>query len=314
MPRSDPSYPNVSDDEMFEGMRDGRGPRRPRPHPRRERRAAARQHRAAARGRGGRDMLAHHESRPPFVKEEAVHRALFLAAHAGVPGPDRAHLDPGQRRPRHRRAGRRRRRVGRGLPAPLDPRPRRRRPPRPARLLRAPPVRERAVSRAVEAPGRRHRLPGSDHSAYTLEEKALGEADIFACPLGCGSSRRRCRSSSRRPCTAAGWRSTRSPASARRTPARILGLYPHKGTIRPGADPPRDLGPRREVDGETAAAVLEEPVVDRSRRAHGARARRADARARRDGLPRRRDLGRAGPWAVPVLAGRPVPVPTAGTA
>ena len=33
---------------------------------------------------GRRDPLAHHESRPPFVEEEAVHRALYLAAHAGV--------------------------------------------------------------------------------------------------------------------------------------------------------------------------------------------------------------------------------------
>src|SRR5260370_36301754 len=31
---------------------------------------------------GRMDAMAHHESRPPIVEEEAVHRALFLASHA----------------------------------------------------------------------------------------------------------------------------------------------------------------------------------------------------------------------------------------
>ena len=39
---------------------------------------------ARMRAAGRRDPLAHHEARPPFVEEEAVHRALYLAAHAGV--------------------------------------------------------------------------------------------------------------------------------------------------------------------------------------------------------------------------------------
>src|SRR5258708_24402172 len=33
---------------------------------------------------GRTDAMAHHESRPPIVEEEAVHRALFLAGHAGA--------------------------------------------------------------------------------------------------------------------------------------------------------------------------------------------------------------------------------------
>ena len=36
------------------------------------------------RAEGRTDGMAHPESRPAFVEEEAVHRALFLAAHAGV--------------------------------------------------------------------------------------------------------------------------------------------------------------------------------------------------------------------------------------
>ena len=39
---------------------------------------------ARMRAAGRVDTMAHHEARPPFVEEEAVHRALYLAAHAGV--------------------------------------------------------------------------------------------------------------------------------------------------------------------------------------------------------------------------------------
>ena len=83
MPVSDPSYPHVTDAEFLEGMRAVRGGRRPRARARRERLAAAGVL-ARMRAAGPRDPLAHHESRPPFVEEEAVHRALYLAAHAGV--------------------------------------------------------------------------------------------------------------------------------------------------------------------------------------------------------------------------------------
>src|SRR3954462_803270 len=83
MPVSDPSYPHVTDAEFLDGMREVEavgglvlvhaesdsllqaGIARMRPAGRHER-------------------LAHHEARPPFVEEEAVHRALYLARHAGV--------------------------------------------------------------------------------------------------------------------------------------------------------------------------------------------------------------------------------------
>jgi dihydroorotase-like cyclic amidohydrolase len=83
MPISDPSYPNVSDAELLEGMRT----------------VAAlgglvlihaesdsllQANLARLRAEGRTDAMAHPESHPAFVEEEAVHRALFLAAHAGV--------------------------------------------------------------------------------------------------------------------------------------------------------------------------------------------------------------------------------------
>ena len=49
---------------------------------------------ARLRAEGRRDPLAHHESRPPFVEEEAVHRALFLRRPRGRADPDRARLEP----------------------------------------------------------------------------------------------------------------------------------------------------------------------------------------------------------------------------
>src|SRR4051812_5254059 len=82
MPISDPSYPHVTDAEFVEGMREvaavgslvlvhAEGD------------SLLRAGIARMRAEGRRDPLAHHESRPPFVEEEAVHRALYLAAHVG---------------------------------------------------------------------------------------------------------------------------------------------------------------------------------------------------------------------------------------
>jgi dihydroorotase-like cyclic amidohydrolase len=83
MPISDPSYPNVTDAELLEGMQTAaRLGALVLIHCESESLLQANRERLAREGRT--DVMAHPESRPPFVEEEAVHRALFLAARAGV--------------------------------------------------------------------------------------------------------------------------------------------------------------------------------------------------------------------------------------
>jgi allantoinase len=83
MPVSDPSYPHVDDAEFLAGMYEVKAVGGlVLVHA--ESDALLRAGIARMRAQGRRDALAHHESRPAFVEEEAVHRALYLAAHAGV--------------------------------------------------------------------------------------------------------------------------------------------------------------------------------------------------------------------------------------
>jgi allantoinase len=236
MPRSDPSYPNVSDDEMLEGMRTVAGlGGLVLIHA--ENDALLHGNIGRLRAAGRTDMRAHHESRPPFVEEEAVHRALFLARHAGVRvqivhtstpvsvGLVAAARDAGvvasaEVCPHH-------------LILDLDDADRL----GPLGCC-APPVRARAV---VEGMWERV-LAGdvdclvSDHSAYTLEEKALGERDIFACPLGCQVIQETVPVVLSEAVHRRGMALDAFARFSATNAARILGLHPRKGTIRPGAD------------------------------------------------------------------------------
>jgi allantoinase len=236
MPVSDPSYPNVTDAEFLDGMRrvkelgglvlvhaendsllqDGLA-------------------RMAAAGR--RDPLAHHEARPPFVEEEAVHRALFLAAHAGVriqivhvSSPVSADLV--------------RREKAEGRPATMEICPHH-------LLLHlddlvrlgpygmcAPALRERAlVERLWDAV-----LDGtadclvSDHCAYTLEEKEPGWENIFDAPLGCQVIQETVPLVLDEAFHRRGMPLDAFVRFSSTNPARIAGLYPRKGSLLPGAD------------------------------------------------------------------------------
>jgi dihydroorotase len=85
MPVSDPSYPNVTDAEFLDGMRMVKAVGGlVLVHAESDSLLQAGIARMRAQGR--RDALAHHEARPPFVEEEAVHRALYLAGGGGGGG------------------------------------------------------------------------------------------------------------------------------------------------------------------------------------------------------------------------------------
>jgi allantoinase len=236
MPISDPSYPNVTDAEFLDGMRrvkelgglvlvhaendsllqDGLA-------------------RMAAAGR--RDPLAHHESRPAFVEEEAVNRALFLAAHAGV-RIQIVHVSSPVS------AGLVRREKAEGRPATMEICPH--------HLLLdlddlvrlgpygvcAPALRERAlVERLWDAV-----LDGtadclvSDHSAYTLEEKEPGWDNIFDALLGCQVIQETVPLVLDEAYHRRGMPLDAFVRFSSTNAARIAGLYPRKGSLLPGAD------------------------------------------------------------------------------
>lgn len=236
MPESDPSYPNVSDDEFLHGMTTAqRLGALVLVHA--ESDALLRANRARLRREGRTDVRAHPESRPPFVEEEAVHRALYLAQHAGarlqvVHGSSPVSVDlVVQARARGQRA------TVEVCPHHL--------------LLDlddyqrlgpwgccAPAIRERAL---VEGMWDRV-LSGavdslvSDHAAYTHAEKEAGWDDMLECPLGCQVIQETVplvlsEAVHRRGMTLEAF----ARFSATNT-ARTVGLYPRKGTILPGSD------------------------------------------------------------------------------
>jgi allantoinase len=236
MPISDPSYPNVTDAELLHGMQ-----------------TAARlgalvlihcesesllqANRARLQREGRTDVMAHAESRPAFVEEEAVHRALFLAGNAGVrvqivhgSSPVSVDLVTEARRRGHR--------------ATIEVCPH--------HLLLdmedyrrlgpwgccAPALRERELVEGMWARvlrGEVHSLV-SDHAAYTREEKEAGRSDMLECPLGCQVIQETM------PLVlseAVHQRGMPLPDFARfsaTNSARAVGLYPRKGTILPGSD------------------------------------------------------------------------------
>jgi allantoinase len=236
MPISDPSYPNVTDAEFLEGMR------RVREvgglvlvHAESDSLLQDGLARMAAAGRT--DPLAHHESRGPFVEEEAVHRALYLAAHAGVriqivhvSSPVSAGLVRAEKLA--------------GRPATMEICPH--------HLLLdlddlvrlgpygvcAPALRDRAlVERLWDAV-----LDGtadclvSDHSAYTLEEKEPGWDNIFDALLGCQVIQETVPLVLDEAYHRRGMPLDAFVRFSSTNGARIAGLYPRKGSLLPGAD------------------------------------------------------------------------------
>src|ERR1700727_1303670 len=184
MPISDPSYPNVTDAELLDGMRTAAGlGALVLIHAESE--SLLQANRAGRQREGRTDVMAHPESRPPLVEEEAVHRALFLAGSAGArvqivhgSSPVSVDLVSDARR--------------RGHPATIEVCSH--------HLLLdmddyrslgpwgccAPALRERELVEGLWARvlrGDVHSLV-SDHAAYTHEEKERGLDDMLECTLG----------------------------------------------------------------------------------------------------------------------------------
>ena len=236
MPFSEPEYPNVDDDELLEGMRivaelGGLVLVHA------ENDAMLRHNHERLRAAGRTDAMAHHESRPPLVEEEAVHRALFLAREAGcrlqvvhVSSPVSADLVA--------EAKARRQRVTmeicpHHLLLDLDD----------LRRLGpygrcAPALRDRSlVERLWE-----HVLSGnadclvSDHAAYTHAEKEPGWDDIFAAPLGLQVMQETVPTVLSEAINERGMALDAFVRFSATNAARSVGLYPRKGTILPGSD------------------------------------------------------------------------------
>jgi allantoinase len=236
MPVSDPSYPHVTDAEFLAGMHAvGEAGGLVLVHA--ESDSLLQDGIARMRAAGRRDPLAHHESRPPFVEEEAVHRALYLAAHAGVriqivhvSSPVSADLVREEKR--------------RGRPVSMEICPH--------HLLLdlddlvrlgpygvcAPALRERAlVERLWDSV-----LDGtadclvSDHSAYTRAEKDAGRDDIFLSPLGCQVMQETVPLVLDEAFHRRGLPLEAFVRFSSANAARISGTYPRKGTLLPGAD------------------------------------------------------------------------------
>jgi allantoinase len=236
MPYSDPSYPNVSDAELLEGMRIAAGlDALVLVHAENDSMLQANIARLRAEGRT--DFMAHPESRPPFTEEEAAHRALYLARHAGArlqvvhtSSPETVDLVSAAKAagqvataevcPHH-------------LLLDLDDY---------ARLgpwgCCAPPIRarelvdgmwERVLAGAIDC-------LISDHSAYTKQEKSLGLQDIFDAPLGCQVIQETVPTVLSEAVHRHGMKLDAFARFSSTNAARITGLYPRKGTIRPGAD------------------------------------------------------------------------------
>jgi allantoinase len=236
MPFSEPEYPNVDDAELLAGMEivagfDGLVL----VHAENDAMMRANHERLQAEGR--RDPLAHHEGRPPLVEEEAVHRAIFLAQQAGV-RLQVVHVSSSVSADLVAEAKARGQRVtmevcSHHLLLDLDD------------LVRlgpygrcAPALRDRLlVERLWE-----HVLSGnadcliSDHAPYTREEKEPGWEDIFAAPLGLQNLQETVPAVLSEGVHVRGMPLDAFVRFASTTAARIVGLYPRKGTILPGSD------------------------------------------------------------------------------
>jgi allantoinase len=236
MPDSIPSYPNVSDAQLLEGMEiAARLGALVLVHA--ESDALLQANRTRLRLARRADIRAHPESSPPVVEEEAVHRALFLAGQAGVriqivhaSSPVSVDLVTEARKRRQR--------------ASVEVCPH--------HLLLdledydrlgpwaccAPPIRDRTL---VEAMWKRV-LAGSvdslvsDHSAYTRAEKEAGRDDMLSCPPGCQVIQETVPLVLSEAVHRRGMALDAFARFSSTNTARILGLYPRKGTILPGSD------------------------------------------------------------------------------
>src|SRR3954451_1886859 len=236
MPISDPSYPHVTDAEFLEGMHEVRAVGGlVLVHA--ESDSLLQAGLARMRDQGRRDPMAHHEARPPFVEEEAVQRALYLAAHADVriqivhvSSPVSAQLVGDEKR--------------RGRPVTMEICPH--------HLLLdlddlvrlgpfgmcAPALRDRALVEQLWS----FVLDGtadclvSDHSAYTLEEKEPGWDDIFDALLGCQVIQETVPLVLDEAYHRRGMPLEHFVRFSSTNAARIAGLYPRKGSLLPGAD------------------------------------------------------------------------------
>jgi allantoinase len=236
MPISDPSYPHVTDAVFLDGMREVKAVGGlVLVHAESDSLLQAGLAKMKAAGRT--DPLAHHESRPAFVEEEAVHRALFLAAHADVriqivhvSSPISAELVKQEKL--------------RGRPVTMEICPH--------HLLLdlddlvrlgpygvcAPALRERELVERLWS----YVLDGtadcliSDHSAYTLEEKEGGWDNIFDALLGCQVIQETVPVTLDEAYHRRGMPLDAFARFASTNPARIAGLYPRKGTLLPGSD------------------------------------------------------------------------------
>jgi len=236
MPISDPSYPHVTDAEFLEGMRavkavDGLVL----VHAENDSLLQAGLARMQAAGR--RDAMAHHEARPPFVEEEAVHRALYLAAHVGV-RIQIVHVSS----PVSADLVRREKAAGRPVSMEICPH----------HLLLDLDDLRRLGPYGMCAPALRDRplveelwgsvLDGtadclvSDHSAYTLAEKEAGWENIFDALLGCQVIQETVPLVLDEAFHRRGMTLDRFVRFSSTNAARIVGLYPAKGTLLPGAD------------------------------------------------------------------------------
>jgi allantoinase len=236
MPASSPPYPNVSDAELLEGMEIAASlGALVLVHCESDSLLQAGLDRMRSQGR--RDALAHHEARPAFVEEEAVHRCLFLAAHAGarvqivhVSSPVSAELV--------------RREKAAGRPATMETCPH--------HLILDLDDLVRLGPYGTCAPALRPRelverlwdsvLDGtadclvSDHCPYTLVEKDVGWEDILETPLGCQVMQETVAVVFDEAFHRRGMPLDAFARFSATNAARSAGLYPRKGTILPGAD------------------------------------------------------------------------------
>jgi allantoinase len=254
MPFSEPAYPHVTDAEFLEGMREVKAVGGlVLVHAESDSVLQASLARLQAEGR--RDPMAHHESRPPFVEEEAVHRALFLAAHVGVriqivhvSSPVSAEL---VRRARSEGQPATMEICSHHLLLDLDDLVRLGPYGRCAPALRDRPLVERLWAYVLD--GTADCLV-SDHCAYTLEEKEPGWEDIFAAPLGCQVMQETVPLVLDEAFHRRGMPLDAFVRFSSTNAARIVGLYPRKGTLLPGSDADiaiYDLETEWEVDAKS---------------------------------------------------------------
>jgi allantoinase len=236
MADSEPAYPRADDGTLLEGMQiAARLGALVLVHAENDSLLKANEARLAREGRT--DAMAHHESRPPIVEEEAVHRALFLAGHAGARCQIVHSSCPGSVElvKLARKQGQRATIEVCSHHLLLDL----------GDLKRlgpfgrcAPALRDRALVEKMWDPV----LYGSidclvsDHCAYTIEEKSKGYDNIFAAPNGCQVMQEMVpvvldEAFHRRGMTL----SALARLIAER-PAQIAGIYPGKGSLLVGSD------------------------------------------------------------------------------